>query len=177
MPSAIGVGDQPLARYVHVQTRGVRSVNLTLDRTTPASVHDYILTGQSLGTLGRIVSGVQGTTPSRAWTLTGPYGSGKSAFALFLMNLSSRVMPGHVTAMAKLRSADPVLASEVEGAFVPDHTEGFLAVAVTGQRAPFVTRCLPRPPAPARFLTVHQSALWAACLPDTSQGVSRPEVT
>lgn len=137
MFSAANAELQPLARFVRVQTRGIRSINLTLDRRTATAIDDYILTGQSLATLGRIVSGAQGLSTSRAWTLTGPYGSGKSAFALFLMNLANRAMPGHTTALAKLRSVDPLLADEARSTFFHDQTQGLLTVAVTAQRAPF----------------------------------------
>jgi hypothetical protein len=139
MPGSADPRSQPLAQFVRVQTRGVRSVNITHDRVKPTTVHEYILTGQSLATLGRIVSGAQGAILSRAWTLTGPYGSGKSAFALFLMNLCSSGLPAHADALAKLRQADPLLADEVLAAFAPERSGGLLPVAVTGQRAPFIT--------------------------------------
>ncbi|MCD9187011.1 MAG: hypothetical protein LUM44_11300 [Pyrinomonadaceae bacterium] len=47
----------------------------------------YVLTTTVQKSLKRIVESFSDPFPSRAWTLTGPYGSGKSTFALFVSKL------------------------------------------------------------------------------------------
>ena len=43
----------------------------------------YVLTVTARETLRRVIAALEDESTSKAWTLTGPYGSGKSAFALF----------------------------------------------------------------------------------------------
>src|SRR5215208_899180 len=43
----------------------------------------------------RMIEGLSEQEGSRAWSVTGPYGSGKSAFALFLSDLLARRTPCH----------------------------------------------------------------------------------
>ncbi|WP_263408829.1 hypothetical protein [Terriglobus tenax] len=78
-----------LNELVSVAPRYARSVNLERDGFTDAAVDGYVITSTAdlfLQRLGRALSGKGG---HRAWTLTGPYGAGKSSFALFLANLFS----------------------------------------------------------------------------------------
>ncbi|TMQ34431.1 MAG: hypothetical protein E6K70_07745, partial [Planctomycetota bacterium] len=72
-----------LSRLVHVRSRFTRSVSLPRDWERPDALDGYILTPSGRGILERLISSLDGTSPARAWSLTGPYGSGKSAFALF----------------------------------------------------------------------------------------------
>lgn len=48
---------------------------------------DYVLTVTARETLGRLISALENQAASKAWALTVPYGSGKSAFALFAAKL------------------------------------------------------------------------------------------
>ena len=74
-----------LADLVRVRPSGIRSINIERDLLEPELAMEYVLTGQARQTLSRIVDGVEPATSTRAWTLTGPYGSGKSYFGLFLL--------------------------------------------------------------------------------------------
>ena len=47
----------------------------------------YVLTVTARETLRRVIAALDHESTSKAWTLTGPYGSGKSAFALFIAKL------------------------------------------------------------------------------------------
>ena len=62
----------------------LRAANLELHHDQ--SEH-YIPTGRALEVLRRLVHSVQDPAAGRAWSLTGPYGAGKSSFALFLHTL------------------------------------------------------------------------------------------
>jgi hypothetical protein len=71
---------------VHVERRYRRSIHLERDFTTPDSLTGYVVTPLVAGTLARVGDGLL-TGGGRAWSFTGPYGSGKSAFAVYLANL------------------------------------------------------------------------------------------
>lgn len=78
-----------LSNLVQIRARFSRSVNLERDFFGCASLDGYILTTTARRTLRRISEGLTKPGGARAWTLTGPFGSGKSAFALFLASLLS----------------------------------------------------------------------------------------
>lgn len=77
-----------LLGQIQVNTNYTRSINLERDADSLAVVNAYIPTTRALDTLARIgetITTVQ--SKPRAWTLVGPYGSGKSSFAVFLSHL------------------------------------------------------------------------------------------
>lgn len=71
------------SEFVDVSPRFSRSVNLERDLNTPGAVDGYILTATSMDMLNRMATALKSPGRHKAWTLTGPYGSGKSAFCLF----------------------------------------------------------------------------------------------
>src|SRR5260370_32075486 len=75
------------ADFVKLAPRFTRAVNLERDATVPAAVDGYIVTTTAQEVLSRFIRALADPSGHRAWTVTGPYGSGKSAFALFLANL------------------------------------------------------------------------------------------
>lgn len=108
--------------------RFLRSVRLEQDAQTPGRLKDYALTAQTRTVLRRMLASLHPQGTERAWTLTGPYGSGKSAFALFLTQL---LQEPHGEALTLLEYADPPLADEVRRQ-VP---RPFLTVPLTLRRA------------------------------------------
>ncbi len=74
---------QPLAKT----RRFFRSIRLERDFQLPEALAGYNLTPVVRQILIRILDSLEGHSSDRALTLTGPYGSGKSAFALFLASL------------------------------------------------------------------------------------------
>lgn len=72
-----------LSDVVSVGSRFGRSVNLERDFDKQVSLEGYVLTTTARAALHRIAQAQIDESASRSWTLTGPYGSGKSAFALF----------------------------------------------------------------------------------------------
>ena len=77
----------PLSELFHVTSRFHRSVHLERDFYTENALDGYVLTVTARETLRRVIAALDNESTSKAWTLTGPYGSGKSAFALFTAKL------------------------------------------------------------------------------------------
>ena len=85
----------PLAELVRVRARFHRSVHLPRDWNAPHDPVDYLATPALLEIAGQILEELGRSGGVRAWTLTGPYGTGKSAFALFLTDLLATERPEH----------------------------------------------------------------------------------
>lgn len=78
-----------LLNLVEVGGRFRRAVNLTRDAGSPEALDGYLVTPAVRRALSQITSGIDDAEGDRAWSLVGPYGSGKSAFAVFLADLLS----------------------------------------------------------------------------------------
>lgn len=89
--------------------RYLRSVRLEAD-LRGAATDNYVITPQVRLVLRRVLSALRAEGTERALTLTGPYGTGKSAFALFLSRL---VGDPTGAAWQQLREVDGELAHEV----------------------------------------------------------------
>jgi hypothetical protein len=121
----------PLLQPVSVRSRFNRSVSLPRDWERQDSLDGYILTPGGREILGRFASALRGESPSRAWTLTGPYGSGKSAFALFVANLLGGNGKASERAKEVLKEQDAKLAKRLlqgKGSLCP--------ILITGSREP-----------------------------------------
>lgn len=128
-----------LSEIIQIRSSRLRAVRLEDDLPCGDLLSGYTLTAQALAALGRIAEGL--TNHARVWTLTGPYGSGKSFFGLFLAHLLDRRRSGHALAWEILTKADPLLAGRLQQALT-EHG-GLETVAVTGSRAP-LQECLAR---------------------------------
>ena len=122
---------------ITLRQSGVRSVNVEQDLSNEDVAAGYVLTAQSRACLGRMMAEINGMAPHRAWTLTGPYGSGKSYFGLFLLNLLSTQQHGYRKALSQLQSVDLPLAEQVTRQTFLGTKRGFLPVAITGYRTTF----------------------------------------
>ena len=78
-----------LLNLVEVERRFRRSVNLDRDTGSPDALDGYVVTPAVRRALAQITDGLHDAAGDRAWSLVGPYGSGKSAFAVFLADLLS----------------------------------------------------------------------------------------
>jgi hypothetical protein len=77
-----------LSDYFSLERRYSRSINLERDLDDLSALDGYILTDKAIDTLGRTLRGL--TTENNnnnCWTLTGVYGTGKSAFAHYFISL------------------------------------------------------------------------------------------
>ncbi len=117
-------GALPLSDLVAVRPRFLRSVNLEKDFYSPDALAGYVPTPSALTALARIAAGVQSPT-QRAWSITGPYGTGKSAFALLLTKMLSPSPVG-----------DPSWRQSITAPLFEADADGFWPVLVTGGRAP-----------------------------------------
>ena len=70
-----------------VASRFTRSVNIQQDLWQPESLQGYLVTAGARRALLRIAPARCTPEAARAWTLTGPYGTGKSALGLFTAKL------------------------------------------------------------------------------------------
>ncbi len=130
-----------LAEIVSVQQSSTRSVNVVKDFSKTDISKSYILTVQARHTLRRLINNVQLASPQRAWTLTGPYGSGKSYFGLFLMSLLSSTSSAHADAQQKLETVDTELWKDTAYLAQLGTYQGLLPIPITGYRAP-IQECI-----------------------------------
>lgn len=116
-----------------VACRFLRSVNLSKDSRSDTGLDGYIVTASARQALSRIGQGLAGTRNDRAFTLTGPYGSGKSSFALFLFHL---LRHRGDKAWNLLRDADKPLEKEFSSIVWPGKSSSGYAclVATAGMR-------------------------------------------
>ena len=124
---------------VAIRTQYTRSVNIERDFAEDSVVRSYIPTTRALGTLKRLADTLQDGDMPRAWALVGPYGSGKSSFAVFLASLLAG--PSHPvgkSAIANLREQDKELAAHFSRA--AGRSPGYCRVLLTGSPEPLGQR-------------------------------------
>ncbi len=97
-----------LSEYVTVSPRFSRSINLERDLLSEVAVNGYVLTATGLDYITQIANALEKPSTGTAWTLTGPYGTGKSAFALYLTRLLAKKSEG-AQARKLLQQAAPDL--------------------------------------------------------------------
>ena len=128
----------PLSDIFHVTSRFRRSVHLERDFYAENSLDGYVVTVTARETLRRLISALENRAASKAWSLTGPYGSGKSAFALFAAKLLGEpVSPATQQALDLLESGDILLWNQfVDVRASCQKQRGFCPVLISGERAP-----------------------------------------
>jgi len=128
-----------LTKYIRVNTSYTRSINIERDLESSEGGRPYIPTSRALQTLSRIADTLHQNAAQRAWALIGPYGSGKSAFGLFLSNLLGGADKAAAkAACAVLEQADPGLGRYFRGNI--RKSEGFCLITITGSPEPLTER-------------------------------------
>jgi len=128
--------DQPLSDFIQVGARFLRSVSLEKDYAGDQDNGDYIVTPTARQVLHRVAEGLSDNSPYRAWTITGPYGVGKSAFAVFLTRLFCPAGESTTAARRQLQTIDPALANRLFGLKAFERSRiGFFPVLITARRA------------------------------------------
>ncbi len=127
-----------LSDLFSITKRFQRSVHLARDFYTENALDGYIVTVKARETLTRLISAQENTATSKAWSLTGPYGSGKSAFALFAAKLfGSADTPTTKHALELLKHSDLTLYERFLS--INGNREktsvGFCPVLISGERA------------------------------------------
>lgn len=122
-------------------SRFLRSVHLETDLLDADSLQGYLVTSGTRTVLPRLGLARQASSANRAFTITGPYGTGKSAQSLFAARvLAPPEFPGAAAAQRLLHKADPEMAAAVLR--TKKDAPGLLPIAVTGSREPLVTAIL-----------------------------------
>lgn len=130
-----------LAKYIQVNTSYTRSINIERDLESSEGGRPYIPTSRALQTLGRIGDSLHQNAAQRAWALIGPYGSGKSAFGLFLSNLLGGADKSAArAAVTVLEQADPGLGRNFRGDTNTRKSAGFCLITITGSPEPLTHR-------------------------------------
>lgn len=136
----------PLSDLYKVKGRFHRSIHLERDfYNKKENVLDgYILTVTAREMLSRVISTLENGTTSKAWSITGPYGSGKSAFALYAAKLLGD--PNAATtqqALDLLKHGDMSLHERFISTNGNKHSlSDFCPVLISGERAPLSTALL-----------------------------------
>ena len=127
-----------LADHVRILPRFARSANLERDSGQSQPLEGYVVTARALEAVDRILK-VAGTQQAGgAWSLTGPYGSGKSSLALLLDALLGPDGATRDAAVGLVEAADPDMADSVWMAHDNHGTQetGFHRGLVTASREP-----------------------------------------
>jgi hypothetical protein len=126
-----------LSDYIYPDMNLARSINLERDCGKADVISDYNITAKTREALGRFVDALQGERVS-AWSLTGPYGMGKSAFVNYLMAITGPLgTQVSQIALQKLKETDSDLHKMLSSSMsrvVGD--EGFFRVSVTAAYEP-----------------------------------------
>ena len=127
----------PLHQLVTVNARFSRSVSLVRDFESSDALDGYILTPIGRDVLGRLQSALRGESATRAWSLTGAFGSGKSAFALCAAQVLGSEAKTQERARGYLKKHDEKLSNGLFGAGpLQGGAKRLFPVLVTGSRQP-----------------------------------------
>lgn len=122
-----------LNQFIRIRADYTRSINLQRDMGNLALVQAYLPTAKALQALELVANGLNQDSAERSLALIGPYGSGKSAFALFLSALladQESELHSHAMKVLKQHQASPPLLSAFTQMERGKH--GFLRVMVNG---------------------------------------------
>ncbi len=132
----VDIKDKRLSNYYSINRRYSRSINLERDFDNPNAVEGYVVNAKAIEVLKKFsASLLEGGY--RAWTITGVYGTGKSAFAHFWSSLcASKVAEIKKVALRML--ADEIgknndLYKKYDRTFP---AKGFMRAVVTAQSEP-----------------------------------------
>jgi hypothetical protein len=136
-----------LSSHFKIRQRYMRSVNLERDAEVPDCIEGYVPTPRAVDTFDRVLRAYASANVTRAWTLTGVYGTGKSAFANFLASSFGPEANGNRKNAARLltkqaRATDVARRLKKE---IP--TDGLVRATITARREPLshtVLRALAR---------------------------------
>ncbi|MBF0239793.1 MAG: hypothetical protein HQM12_19000 [SAR324 cluster bacterium] len=126
-----------LSEVIKLRRRYTRSINLERDLEVVDSVLGYTPTSKSIEALERFIKSFLTPGMASAWTLTGVYGTGKSAFAHFLASLcapkDSLIHKNAVQIVTESINSDSKLIHDFLNNF-PER--GLVRAVVTAQREP-----------------------------------------
>lgn len=126
-----------LIELVYPNQKINRSINLERDKGQEMVISNYQITGKGIEIIRRFLSSMNGEKIS-AWSLTGPYGMGKSAFINFLLALTNYKYPiVKDIASKKLADLDYDLERRLNGAIKKaTNNNGFINIPITASYEP-----------------------------------------
>lgn len=128
-----------LLPHIQVNSRYTRSIHL--ERDSEGAHQPYVLTGRSVQVLGQVADALDSDPKPRAFALIGPYGSGKSAFALFLGRLLGNLESEPTQVAHHLLAGEaPGLAARYSSRLAG--TRGYCVAVLTGSPEPLARNIL-----------------------------------
>lgn len=91
---------QYLNNVVSIKGRFHRSTHLVRDWKSREYLDKYVMTPTAKEAAQKLIGGVVATDEPKVWTITGPYGTGKSSFLLFVTDLLGSISPAHPFALS-----------------------------------------------------------------------------
>lgn len=127
-----------LNESIAVSGRFARSANLERDETRTEPFDGYVVTARALDVVERIARAAAFGPSGGAWSLTGPYGSGKSSLALLIDAVFGNVPQTRHMAMELINEASSDVVNLVREAHQRYQTSasGFSSGLVTAEREP-----------------------------------------
>jgi pantothenate kinase-related protein Tda10 len=127
-----------LADQIAVEGRFARSANLERDVARSEPLDGYIVTARALDVIEPIAAAAATGPAGGAWSLTGPYGSGKSSLALLLDAALGGAGTARQVALKLIDDASPTVGELTRQTHQRHRTEesGFHRGLVTAGREP-----------------------------------------
>lgn len=127
---------------IRVDTHYTRSINLERDADSTDVLKAYIPTTRAIQVLERIAKTFHTQSELRAWSLTAPYGSGKSSFAVFLSHLlEANDLATHQLASGILiENGQLALANNISKHLIEKGNKGYCKILLTGSPEPLNAR-------------------------------------
>lgn len=120
-----------LLENITINSQYTRSINLERDHESGSTVASYIPTSRSKRLLKRINESFNEEVQPRAWSLIGPYGSGKSSFSVFLSHLLSNPENASTKDAFKVLSTNSIDEYDDISKHTAD-TTGYIKVLISG---------------------------------------------
>ena len=126
-----------LADVLSVRSQFARSANFERDADSAEPLDGYVVTARALDVVERITSSALGPAGG-AWSVTGPYGSGKSSLGLLLDAAFGPPGIARDRALDKIAEASPTAKDELNQALSRhrSRSRGFYRALVTADREP-----------------------------------------
>lgn len=124
--------------------RFARSINVERDTGTGA-IDSYLPVGRAIDAISRVGRALTDDQVETAFSITGPYGSGKSSLAVMLDALCSpSSSPSYKAAESLFSDVSPVALEQIKEARIHfgAHKSGFIRAVITAQREPIAATVL-----------------------------------
>ncbi len=122
-----------LDTFISIDRKIARSVNLERDASNIEQIKCFQVTPMARRVLNRFVDSLEGE-PQSAWSLTGPYGSGKSAFCNYLFALCSESRSSLAkVALGNLSTTDLSLKERFHQVLTHSRIKGFIPLRAVSQ--------------------------------------------